>query len=288
MKKVQEYTTFFTPKFIYVPFDQIELLKIKKSKRIDYNGLLGTRSDGSNIFCPVSGYVINIKEMEFVSGRKNTLIIENDFMDRREKLNPARDMSKAKKADIIASLEKYGLNKKVNSKTVLVINSLYDKKYDLKDMVINYECYEEILEAIDEFMSIFNMKSCYICIDKEDLFSINAYEKYINAFLNICIVSSNKKFKNDTCVFYSVEEILSIYKAIHQDYMYDNTIVTIYYDKPYIMKVRLYSSLLELLRVLKLSVNDKIVLVNNKEINDVHNFIISEDVRSIIIKDKQS
>ena len=37
----------------------------------------------------------------------------------------------------------------------------------------------------------------------------------------------NKKFKDDTCVFYGVEEILAIYKAIHQDYMYDNTIITI-------------------------------------------------------------
>ena len=53
-------------------------------------------------------------------------------------------------------------NKKINSKTTLVVNSFYDKNTDLKDMVINYESYEEILEAIDEFMNIFNMKTCYI------------------------------------------------------------------------------------------------------------------------------
>ena len=104
-----------------IKYDQIDLLKIKKSKKITYNGLLGTKSDGNNIFSPVSGNIVNIKEMEFASGKKNTLVIENDFMDRREKLNPARDMSKVKKSDIIASLEKYGLRKKIDSKTKKII-----------------------------------------------------------------------------------------------------------------------------------------------------------------------
>ena len=37
------------------------------------------------------------------------------------------------------------------------VNSSYDKKYDLKDVVINHESYEEILEAIDEFMEIYKV-----------------------------------------------------------------------------------------------------------------------------------
>ena len=47
-------------------------------------------------------------------------------------------------------------------------------------MVINYESYEEILEAIDEFMDIFNMKTCYICMDRNDLYSINVNIKNDN------------------------------------------------------------------------------------------------------------
>ena len=54
---------------------------------------------------------------------------------------------------------------KINSKTTLVVTSLYDKKYDLNDMVINYESYEEILEAIDEFMNKFNMKNCFLNVN---------------------------------------------------------------------------------------------------------------------------
>ena len=286
MKKVQEYITYLSPEFIYVPFDNIELLHIKKSKLVYNNTFLGTTNDGSKIFSPVSGKIIGVKDMIYNNKNSKALVIENDFIDRREKLNPTRNMSKLKRSEIVESLEKYGLNKKINSKTTLIVNSLYDKNNDLKDMVINYESYEEILEAIDEFMDIFNMKTCYICVDRDDLISISAYEKYINAFLNICLVHSNKKFKDSTCVFYSVEEILAIYKAIHLDYMYDNTIITINNGSPTIVKVKLYTPLCELLRALKMNIRDSEIFVNGKKQENILNFVIDSTVRSVTIKVK--
>ena len=287
MKKVQEYITYLSPEFIYVPFDNIELLHIKKSKLVYNNTFLGTTNDGSKIFSPVSGKIIGVKDMIYNNKNSKALVIENDFIDRREKLNPTRNMSKLKRSEIVESLEKYGLNKKINSKTTLVVNSLYDKNNDLKDMVINYESYEEILEAIDEFMDIFNMKTCYICVDRDDLISISAYEKYINAFLNICLVHSNRKFKDSTCVFYSVEEILAIYKAINLDYMYDNTIITINNGSPTIVKVKLYTPLCELLRALKMNIRDSEIFVNGKKQENILNFVIDSTVRSVTIKGKR-
>ena len=286
-KKFQEYLTYLSPEFIYIPFDKMELLKIKSSKIVLNNTFLGNMEDGRNIFRPVSGKILGIKEMQFNGKKSNCLVVENDFIDKREKLNPSRSIAKVKKSELKESLDKYGLNKKINSKTTLVVNSFYDKKTDLKDVVINYESYEEILEAIDEFMSIFNMKNCYICIDKADLYSIHSYEKYINAFLNICIVHSNKKFKDDTCVFYGVEEILAIYKAIHQDYMYDNTIITIFDGvESTVVKVKLYTSLNELLKVLKINYKGKVIYVNGNVIDDSKDFVIDSSVRSVIIKEK--
>ncbi len=285
-KEIQKYITYLSPEFIYVPFDRMDLLHIKRSKLVQNNYYLGQNNDGKRLFSPVSGKIIGTREMSFLNKKSNTLVIENNFIDKREKLNPFKSISKLKKADIIESLAKYNLNKKINSKTTLVVTSLYNKKYDLGDMVINYESYEQILEAIDEFLDIFNMKNCYICIDKNDLYSITAYEKYINAFLNICIVNSNRKFKDDNCVFYSIEEILAIHKAIHLDYMYDNTIITINDGKPTIVKVKIYSSLYELLKALKINIKNKVVYVNNNKIDDVKDFVIDFGVRSIIIKDK--
>lgn len=283
--KNKEYITYLSPEFIYIPFDQMDLLKIKKSKMVYNNSCLGKLNDGKNIFSPVSGRIIGIKEMTFNEKKSNCLVIENDFIEKREKLNPSINISKVKKSDIKEQLIKYNLSKKIDSKTTLVVNSLYDRKYDLKDVVINYESYEEILEAIDEFMDIFNMKNCYICIDKNDIYSVSYFEKYINAFLNICIVHSNKKFKDEKCVFYSIEEILAIYKAIHQDYMYDNTIITIFDKEPIVVKVKLYTSLYELLKVFKIALKDRKVYVNNKLIDNVKDFVIDSSVRSVIVKD---
>ena len=284
-KEIQEYITYLSPEFIYVPFDSVDKLQLSKNKLVNHNTLLGERDNGKKIFSPVSGKVIGAKEMIYKSGKCKSLVIENDFIDKKEKLNPTRNLSKTKKSDIVESLKKYGLDNKINSKTTLVVNSLYDKNYDLKDMVINYECYEEILEAIDEFMSAFGMKNCYICVDRNDLYSIEAYNKYINAFLNICMVHSNKKFKDSTCVFYSVEEILAIHKAISLDYMYDNTILTINNGKPTIVKVKLYTSLVELLEALKIPYKTKKIYVDNNIIDNPSDFIIDSSVRSVIVKD---
>ena len=284
-KEIQEYITYLSPEFIYVPFDSIDKLQLSKNKLVNHNTLLGERDNGKKIFSPVSGKVIGAKEMVYKRGKCKSLVIENDFIDKKEKLNPTRNLSKTKKSDIVESLKKYGLDNKINSKTTLVVNSLYDKNYDLKDMVINYECYEEILEAIDEFMSAFGMKNCYICVDRNDLYSIEAYNKYINAFLNICMVHSNKKFKDSTCVFYSVEEILAIHKAISLDYMYDNTILTINNGKPTIVKVKLYTSLVELLEALKIPYKAKKIYIDNNIIDNPSDFIIDSSVRSVIVKD---
>ena len=286
MKKTQEYITYLSPEFIYVPFDDESLLKIPKSRKVYHNGFLGTNSKNENLFSPVSGLIIGYRQSRYSNYESKSVVIENDFIDKREKLNPSRNINKIKKSDILISLSKYGLNKKINSKTTLVVNSLFDKKYDLKDMVINVESYEEILEAIDEFMDIFNMKTCYICVDRNDLYSINAYEKYINAFVNIAIVHSNKKFKSDKTVFYGVEEILAIHNAIHLDYMYDNTIITINNNgNVTIVKVKKYSSLSELLQALKITYRGKKITINNTKYNNISNFVIDESVRSVIIKD---
>lgn len=284
-KEIQEYITYLSPEFIYVPFDSVDKLQLPKNKLVNHNTLLGERNSGNKIFSPVSGKIIGAKEMIYKSGKANALVIENDFIDKKERLNPTRNLSKTKKSDIIESLKKYGLLNKINSKTTLVVNSLYDKNYDLKDMVINYECYEEILEAIDEFMNAFGMKNCYLCVDKNDLYSIEAYNKYINAFLNICMVHSNRKFKDSNCVFYSVEEILAIHKAISLDYMYDNTVLTINNGKVTIVKVKLYTSLVELLEALKIAYKTKKVYVDNNIIDNPSDFIIDSSVRSVIVKD---
>jgi Na+-translocating ferredoxin:NAD+ oxidoreductase RnfC subunit len=125
-KKIQEYITYLSPNFIYIPFDNLELLRIKKSKHVYHNMSLGTNNDGKQIFSPVSGNIVGLKEMIYNDGKKQSLVVENDFIDKKENPTPLRNVSKIKKSEIIESLKKYGLYNNINSKTTLVVNSLYD------------------------------------------------------------------------------------------------------------------------------------------------------------------
>jgi len=261
----------------------MENLALRKDRVILNNMCLGTLEDGTSIYSPVSGKVLGLKKSNYLSGEKDSLVVENDFIDKREKLNPFIEMSKIKKSDINKVLEKYGLFQKINSKTTLVVESRYDKKLDLGDMIINYESYEEILEAIDELLTLYNIKVCYICLPREDYVSEAAFNKYINAFPNICIVNSSKKFKNNKCVFYNIEDVLAVYKAIHLDYLLDNTMVTITCPCTTVVRVKLYTSLSELLKALSISYKSKKIYVNDILINNA-DFIIDKNVRTIKIK----
>ena len=100
-KDIQKYISYLSPEFIYVPFDKMEQLRIKRSKLVLNNFYLGQNSEGKNLYSPVSGKIIGTKEMIFNNKKSNTLVIENNFMERREKLNPLRSISKLKKSDII-------------------------------------------------------------------------------------------------------------------------------------------------------------------------------------------
>ena len=100
-KKIQEYLTYLTAEYIYIPYDKEELLSLPKDKYIYNNSSLGTLSNGHKIFSPVSGKIIGISEMDYVDSLKKCLVIENDFIDRRSKLNPFKDISNIKKSDII-------------------------------------------------------------------------------------------------------------------------------------------------------------------------------------------
>jgi len=282
-KQVQEYLTFYSPEYIFIPFDETEKLKLRRDKVVLNNMILGYYNDETPIISPVSGKILGIKKSNYLDGERNSLVIENDFIDKRNKLNPFLDISNIKKTEINETLKKHGLYKKIDSKTTLVVESKYEKN-DLCDTVINYESYEEILEAIDELLQVYNMKYCYICIPNEDDISNFAFNKYVNAFPNICIVNSKKKIKEDKCIFYSIEELLAVYRAIHLDYLLDNTMLTINDEKnTVIVRVKLYTSLSELLKTLKFSVKGKEIYVNDNKITE-KDFIIDRNVRKVIIK----
>lgn len=284
-KKTYEYLTFYSPSFVYIPYDNIENLSIRKDKKIYNNSIIGTRKDNSNIFSDVSGVLAGSMKMNYLSGHSESLIIENDFMDRKKVLNPYKDISSLNKNEINDLLIKHGLYKRLNSKSTLIVNSTYNSKNDIGDMFINYESYDEILETIDEILNVYNIKVCYIVVPHEDFVSIDAYNKYINAFDNICIVHSNKKFNDKSCVFYDVEDIMAAGKAIHQDSFFDSTMISIISDNNKVaIKTKVYSSLTEVLDTFKIKYKNKSVYINGNMYSDINDFVITRDVKIIEVK----
>ena len=67
--------------------------------------------------------------------------------------------------------------------------------------------------------------------------------------------------------------------------MYDNTILTINNGKPTIVKVKLYTSLVELLEALKIPYKAKKIYIDNNIVDNPSDFIIDSSVRSVIVKD---
>lgn len=281
--KTYEYLTYYSPSFIYIPYDNIDTLNIRKDKKVFNNMHLGTRKDNSNIFSSVSGIIVGSKKMNYLDGTYDSLIIENDFIERRKKISPFKELSMLNKNEINDLLIKYGLYKRINSKTILIVKSTFSKK-DYGDMVINYESYEEILESIDELLEVYKIKNCYIVIPNDDLVSRSAFNKYINAFPNICITNSDKKIKNNKSVIYSIEDVLAVNKAVHLDYLLDNTMITINSKDRIVVRVKLFSSLIEVLDALKIKYKNKKVYVNDKFIEDISDFVITRNIKIVEIK----
>lgn len=287
-KNIQECLTYITPKFVFIPFDEVGLLRIKKNKVVFNNMFLGNRKNGEYIYSPVSGNIIGMKDMRTIDGMCKALVIENDFIDRKEKINVCKsynNLLKLKKSEVNDILVKYNFDKKFGNKKNLLVSSTYNKNNDLGDMVLNYEEYEVILETIDFLMEKYNIKNAYINIPKEDLYSDFAYNKYINAFDNICTINNTKKLKVQDMICLTVMDVFDIYKAICKNYYNEDMFVTIYENSnSIILKIKEYTSLIELFNDFKVSYKGKNVFVNDVLIDNIDLFIITKKVKSIVIK----
>ena len=81
-KQAQEYLTYYSPEYIYIPYDKQETLRLREDKVVLNNMLLGTLDNGSSIYSPVSGIILGTKKSNYIDGERNSLVIENDFIDK--------------------------------------------------------------------------------------------------------------------------------------------------------------------------------------------------------------
>lgn len=276
----KNYLTFYTPSNIYIPYDSIEKLNLRKSNIVYYGEILGKLNTEVNIFSTASGLIRGTSKVESDNKMINALVIENDYKDKPFKIVGGKerfDIYKRKEANEI--LDNFNIPGKYNGKKYLMIDLLI-KNNHLENRILSLEYHYELLETIDALMTIYSLDKAYIAIN--DNISEEVFNRYFGIYPNIKFI--NRVKKNDLCVNYTGYEVLRIYNALKFNKFLSEKFVTIFNNKEIrVIKTKNYILVSEILNNLNIkSENVSVITYNDEKISN-YKGIINENIKSIII-----
>lgn len=184
------------PKYIYVPLivskNQNITTLVKKNDYVLKGMKIAKEKEGSvYIFSPISGKVIGIKEKYTWNHQKVKCIqIENDYQERVERKESYSNKNESYEKMILEAglldLTQDFFTKSISGKTFIVdvgTNNIFlNQKWVKKEL-------PEILETIDYLMEIYQIKTCYIIIPKNNRKIKKQFEMYIGTYPNILILT---------------------------------------------------------------------------------------------------
>lgn len=271
---------FNTPSYIYIPYDNVEKLTLRKNNVVYYGELLGKMNSETNIYSSVSGIIKGTSKVQVYNRIVDTLVIENDYKDKPFKLKVGKekfDIYKRKESNEL--LNTFNIIGKYNGKKNLMIDLLVDSNH-LENKYISYEYHYELLETIDALLTIYNLNKAYIAIN--DGISEEVIKRYSGIYPNIKFV--NRVKNNESSVNYTGYEILKIYNALKFNKNLCEKLITILNGKKAtIVKTKinvLVNELLESLNIKNGSVN--IITYDNEKISN-YKGIITENIKTIVI-----
>lgn len=276
----EKYKVFNVPRYVYIPYESVEKLTLRKSGAVYLNEYLGPIG-ANNIYSTVSGRIIGTKKMAFNKSIANTLVIENDFKDKYFKIKTGKlnyDFYKRKDANELFNL--FNIDGKFNGKKYLMVdltvkNGYIENKYIIKKY--NYE----LLETIDAILKIFSIGVAYVAINNQSITDL--LEEYSGIYPNIKFVS--KVITNEYSVFYTGYDIIKIYNALKFNRFYSEKYVTITSkNDTFVIKTKVGIEIKELLLNLNVSFNNiNVIYYNNERINN-YDGILSSSIKTIIIE----
>lgn len=153
------------------------------------------------IHSSVSGIVKEIINKNYIDNKKvKSIVIENDFLDKEEKIGSKKKINTYTKEQVIEIIKncgvvgmsgdnfptyyKYNHDLKINK---LVINAVESESYLTSDFVTLSIRTSEILETIDALMEIFDIKECVIAIKDFNKRGIENLQEYVGSYPNISI-----------------------------------------------------------------------------------------------------
>jgi hypothetical protein len=288
VKKI-ECISFLTPDYIYIPFNKEEDLCIPRNKYIHCESNIG---NDYNIFSSVSGSVLGIKKMNSVNGEVNSLVVANDYMDKRKVLSGGKkNISKYTKTELISLLKAFHFYKDFSNKKYLIIYINFNK-YNITDSILLNSNIYNFLDTADAISSIYNIENVIFMVNKKDDVSKDILSKYMGSFINFSISETLKSYskiinKSSNMLLYTANDIFEIYNVLkYKRYTKEKYISVCVKKELKSVYTKLNISLEELLTVMRLkTVSNNIKIVTSSSEIKVTNrdFIINKDVESIII-----
>jgi len=275
----ERYGVFNTPSYVYLTYDSIDKLTLRKSGAVYALEHLGLMSNNYNIYSPVSGKIIGTKKVRKCNNVVNTLVVENDYKDKCHKIKTGKylyDYYKRKEANEL--FDTFNIGGKFNGKKFIMID-LTIKNSNLENKYIVNKYNYEILETIDAIQKIFSIDTAYIAVNNSII--QNLLEEYSGIYPNIKFVS--KVITNEYSVFYNGYDILRIYNVLKFNRYCNIKYITVVSKKGvFVVKTKPNILVNELMMFLNLEGSITAITYSNEKI-DNYDGIISIDIKTIVI-----
>ncbi len=275
MKSSQELNIFLTNDYIYIPYEDKNKLNLRNNNMIYKNDEIGEYF-GKKQYSPVSGKAYGLSSIYSFNGPKNVLIIENDFIDKtHSKIISNKDIYDLEESYIIEKTRYL-----VGETKYLVLEIIYDDKYDIKDEYLLKDNIKEILETLNIIDNTYNDITVSIRLDKRDIISYQTIFSYLGTYPNIEVEFKGITHENEkTITIYDVIDVYDLLKNRNKrDYIY----VTIISNNTLnIIKTKRNSNLKDILEYLNL-MSTKILINGELQIEN-GNFLLDETIRTVNI-----
>lgn len=302
---VNNINNFNTPEKIYIPANFID-------KEVKINDYIYKNTYFKDFIISISGYISGVENIYLNKKNIEALVVTNDFKENILKKNKKIKIKTKEELELLLKnnhLEK--LLKKINkieSINNLIISSIDEEIYSVKEFIRLANNYREILDTIDLLINIFNLNNAQIVAKNTNFKSIKNVKSIIGTYPNIKITLAPDKYligqKNFLCEYLNILENNTLLLTTNEIYMIysvlngievNETILTISgnaLDKGIVINTKLGVSLKELLKeYIKIDLKNYEIYINGYlmgyKLDNNADIVITNDIQFIVINIKE-
>lgn len=291
--------------YIYIPILPNSKILVSKNSKAKIGMPLINSKEGI-ITSPISGDITNIKKVFTINGEIDAIEIRNNFIEESSKDSKVKkNILNIKKEVLDKALALFKVN--LTNKKEIVLNCIDDEPYTLTESFYLFIEYPNFLEVLDKLSDIYKIKIS-IAVKSSSNFSINELMNYLGMYPsikleiipNLYLLGNNKlllKYLNMNCddtLVIKASEFYHLSNFLKKGRLKTDKLITISGNNiktPCIVRTKIGTPLKEVLKKVDTLDNVPIFIANGlmsgRKI-DVDNFVITEDLTSIMIMKKET